>query len=69
MPTWPSPVDRGIGRCLAGDLDDVAHALTGGLAPSGYFEGSKHLPAPNSGNILSCTFDSGWFWYVPLTQH
>ena len=23
------PADRGIGRCLAGDLDDVAHALAG----------------------------------------
>ncbi len=37
------------------------------LALFGYFEGGKRLPAPNSGNILSCAFDSGWFWYIPLT--
>jgi halogenation protein CepH len=32
-----------------------------------YFEGGRRLPEPNSGNILSCAFDSGWFWYIPLT--
>jgi FAD-dependent halogenase len=37
------------------------------LALFGYFEGGKRLPPPNSGNILSCAFDSGWFWYIPLT--
>src|SRR5216683_647296 len=37
------------------------------LALFGYFERGKRLPAPNSGNILSCAFDSGWFWYIPLT--
>ena len=37
------------------------------LALFGYFEGGKRLPAPNSGNILSCAFDSGWFWYIPLS--
>lgn len=37
------------------------------LALFGYFEGGKRLPEPNSGNILSCAFDSGWFWYIPLT--
>jgi FAD-dependent halogenase len=36
------------------------------LALFGYFEGGKRLPPPNSGNILSCAFDSGWFWYIPL---
>jgi FAD-dependent halogenase len=36
------------------------------LALFGYFEGGKRLPEPNSGNILSCAFDSGWFWYIPL---
>lgn len=36
------------------------------LALFGYFEGGKRLPAPNSGNVLSCAFDSGWFWYIPL---
>jgi halogenation protein CepH len=38
------------------------------LALFGYFEGGKRLPPPNSGNILSCAFDSGWFWYIPLTD-
>jgi halogenation protein CepH len=37
------------------------------LALFGYFEGGKRLPAPNSGNILSAAFDSGWFWYIPLS--
>ncbi len=36
------------------------------LALFGYFEGGKRLPPPNSGNILSAAFDSGWFWYIPL---
>jgi halogenation protein CepH len=38
------------------------------LALFGYFEGGRRLPPPNSGNILSCAFDSGWFWYIPLTE-
>lgn len=38
-----------------------------GLALFGYFEGGKRLAEPNSGNILCCAFDSGWFWYIPLT--
>jgi halogenation protein CepH len=38
------------------------------LALFGYFEGGKRLPPPNSGNILSAAFDSGWFWYIPLTE-
>ena len=37
------------------------------LALFGYFEGGKRLPEPNSGNILCAAFDSGWFWYIPLT--
>jgi halogenation protein CepH len=36
------------------------------LALFGYFDGGKRLPEPNSGNILSAAFDSGWFWYIPL---
>ncbi|WP_030689222.1 tryptophan 7-halogenase [Streptomyces sp. NRRL B-1347] len=39
------------------------------IALFGYFEGGKRLPPPNSGNILSAAFDSGWFWYIPLSQH
>jgi halogenation protein CepH len=38
------------------------------LALFGYFEGGKRLPPPNSGNILSAAFDSGWFWYIPLSR-
>jgi halogenation protein CepH len=38
------------------------------LALFGYFQGGKRLPPPNSGNILSAAFDSGWFWYIPLSQ-
>jgi FAD-dependent halogenase len=38
------------------------------LALFGYFEGGKRLPAPYSGNILSVAFDSGWFWYIPLSD-
>lgn len=53
------------------------HTKTGGrreyseyfrsLALFGYFEGGKRLPEPISGNILSVAFDSGWFWYIPLS--
>jgi halogenation protein CepH len=38
------------------------------LALFGYFEGGKRLPPPNSGNILCAAFDSGWFWYIPLSE-
>ena len=38
------------------------------LALFGYFEGGKRLPPPYSGNILSAAFDSGWFWYIPLSK-
>ncbi|MER6969370.1 tryptophan 7-halogenase [Streptomyces halstedii] len=34
----------------------------------GYFSGGKGLPAPYSGNILCAAFNSGWFWYIPLTD-
>lgn len=37
------------------------------VALFGYFENGKRLPEPNSGNILSVAFDSGWFWYIPLS--
>jgi FAD-dependent halogenase len=37
------------------------------LALFGYYEGGKRLPEPNSGNILCAAFDSGWFWYIPLS--
>lgn len=37
------------------------------LALFGYYEGGKRLAEPNSGNILCCAFDSGWFWYIPLS--
>jgi FAD-dependent halogenase len=36
------------------------------LALFGYSQGATRAPPPNSGNILSCAFDSGWFWYIPL---
>jgi halogenation protein CepH len=38
------------------------------LALFGYFENGKRLPEPYSGNILSVAFDSGWFWYIPLSD-
>jgi FAD-dependent halogenase len=38
------------------------------VALFGYFNGGKRLPAPNSGNILSAAFDSGWIWYIPLSD-
>jgi FAD-dependent halogenase len=38
------------------------------IALISYFEGGKRLPPPNSGNVLSVAFDSGWFWYIPLTK-
>jgi halogenation protein CepH len=37
------------------------------LALFGYYENGKRLPEPNSGNVFSCAFDSGWFWYIPLS--
>ncbi len=38
------------------------------LALFGYFEGGKRLPEPSAGNILCVAFDSGWFWYIPLSK-
>lgn len=38
------------------------------IALYGYFEHGKRLPAPNQGNILSCAFSDGWFWYIPLSD-
>ncbi|GAA3302133.1 tryptophan 7-halogenase [Dactylosporangium vinaceum] len=38
------------------------------LALFGYFEGGKRLPEPNRNNILCVAFDSGWFWYIPLSD-
>ena len=38
------------------------------VALFGYFEGARRLPQPNSGNILCVAFDSGWFWYIPLSD-
>ncbi|RYF02096.1 MAG: FAD-dependent oxidoreductase [Comamonadaceae bacterium] len=38
------------------------------VALYGYFEGGKRLPAPNQGNIITCAFKDGWFWYVPLSD-
>ena len=37
------------------------------IALFGYFTGGKRLPAPNQGNIIAAAFESGWFWYIPLT--
>jgi halogenation protein CepH len=37
------------------------------VALFGYFGAGKRLPEPHSGDTLSVAFDSGWFWYVPLT--
>ncbi|KWT59066.1 tryptophan halogenase [Streptomyces albus subsp. albus] len=38
------------------------------IAVFGYFEGGRRLPPPNQGNILCAAFDTGWFWYIPLTD-
>ena len=38
------------------------------LALFGYFEGGRRLPEPNRFNILCVAFDSGWFWYIPLSD-
>lgn len=38
------------------------------LALFGYFEGGKRLAEPNAGNIYCAAFDSGWFWYIPLSD-
>jgi halogenation protein CepH len=37
------------------------------LALFGYFDGGKRLPGAESGNIFSVAFESGWFWYIPLS--
>src|SRR5690606_14541030 len=37
------------------------------LALFGYFEGGKRLPEPTRNNILCVAFESGWFWYIPLS--
>lgn len=38
------------------------------VALFGYFTGGKRMPAPNAGNILAAAFESGWFWYIPLSD-
>ncbi|MFK8848613.1 tryptophan 7-halogenase [Streptomyces sp. Ac-502] len=38
------------------------------IAVFGYFENGRRLPPPNQGNILCAAFDSGWFWYIPLSD-
>ncbi|OFB38510.1 FAD-binding protein [Frankia sp. B2] len=38
------------------------------LALFGYFEGGRRMPEPNRNNILCVAFDSGWFWYIPLSD-
>lgn len=38
------------------------------IALYAYFENGKRLPTPNQGNILSCAFKDGWFWYIPLSD-
>lgn len=38
------------------------------VAIFGYYENGKRLPAPNSGNVLTAAFKSGWFWYIPLSD-
>ncbi|SOJ55234.1 Putative FAD-dependent oxidoreductase LodB [Mycobacterium simulans] len=38
------------------------------LALFGYFEGGKRLPGANENNILCVSFESGWFWYIPLSK-
>ena len=65
--TWWTP--RATRAASTGDAGAVRQysEFFRSLALFGYFEGGKRLPAPNSGNILSCAFDSGWFWYIPLS--
>jgi halogenation protein CepH len=38
------------------------------IALFGYFTGGKRMPAPTEGNILAVAFNSGWFWYIPLSD-
>ena len=38
------------------------------LALFGYFTGGRRMPAPAEGNILAVAFNSGWFWYIPLSD-
>ncbi|MFG3134323.1 tryptophan 7-halogenase [Streptomyces tendae] len=38
------------------------------LALFGYFEGGKRLPDRTANNILCVAFESGWFWYIPLSD-
>ncbi|WP_330357969.1 tryptophan 7-halogenase (plasmid) [Streptomyces chartreusis] len=38
------------------------------LALFGYFENGKRMPEPNRFNILCVAFESGWFWYIPLSD-
>lgn len=38
------------------------------IALFGYFEGGKRLAPPYSGNVLTAAFESGWFWYIPLSD-
>lgn len=38
------------------------------VALYGYYNGGKRLPAPNQGNVITCAFRDGWFWYIPLSD-
>jgi halogenation protein CepH len=60
----------------SGNTSRIHHAAQGqreyspffrNLALFGYFRGGARLPEPNSGNIFSVAFPSGWFWYIPLS--
>ncbi len=33
-----------------------------------YFTGGKRLPPPAEGNVLTVSFDEGWFWFIPLRK-
>ncbi len=58
----------GNGSRIYGNLGERRYSeFFRNLALFGYFENGKRLPEPNSGNILSVAFDSGWFWYIPLS--
>ncbi len=58
----------GNGSRIYGNLGERRYSeFFRNLALFGYFENGKRLPEPNSGNILTVAFDSGWFWYIPLS--
>lgn len=46
----------------------VYSKLFRGVAVFGYFHGAARQDPPNEGNIITCAFEYGWCWFIPLSN-